>query len=189
MPGVVYPFVADLVNRRLPVGGRVLEVGCGAMQYEPLLHGRYTGLDLSSSRHVERRPHLVASAEDIPADDASFDVVFGVATFYYMPDAKRVFTECRRVLRPGGTLLVFDYKRPTIARMLAEGDDEVKHVWDERELRATLSAAGFAPWRVRDLSHRASGAGDPPLARRPVRLVKRRLLPAWTHWLILSARR
>jgi SAM-dependent methyltransferase len=189
MPGVVYPFVADLVNRRLPHGGRVLEVGCGAMQYAPHLHGDYMGLDLPDSWHVEEAPHLIASAEAIPAEDASFDVVFGVAAFYYMENARKAFAECRRVLRPGGRLIVFDYQRETIQGLVDRGDRAVRHTWDSRELRADLEAAGFERRALHDLSHRAAADGDPPLVRRPIRLAKYRLLTGWTQWLIVEGRR
>jgi SAM-dependent methyltransferase len=189
MPGVVYPFVHDLVNRRLPEGGRVLEVGCGAMKYKPLLHGEYTGLDLPGSWHLEQPPDLAASAEQIPADDASFDVVFGVATFYYMDDVRKAFSECRRVLRPGGHLILFDYQRETIQKLVDEGDHLVRHIWDPAELRGKLADAGFSRSGMRDLSHRASEEGDPPLARRPVRWLKHRLRPGWTQWQIVEARR
>lgn len=189
MPGVAYPFVADLVNRRLPPGGRVLEVGCGAMQYRPLLSADYTGLDLPDSWHLEQPPDLAASAESIPADDGSFDVVFGVATFYYMEDVVQSFSECRRVLRPGGRLLVFDYQRHTIRGLVEEGDHLVRHVWDRGDLRAKLRAAGFPRSGIRDISHRAAEDGDASLARRPVRLARYRLDQSWTQWLILEARR
>lgn len=189
MPGVVYPFVPDLVNRRLPQSGRVLEVGCGAMKYKPLLHGEYTGLDLPGSWHLEQPPDLAASAEAIPAADESFDVVFGVATFYYMDDVRKAFSECRRVLRPGGRLIVFDYQRDTIQGLADEGDDLVRHVWDAAELRSDLEAAGFPRRAMRDLSHRAADAGDPSPVRRLARLLKHRLRAGWTQWLVTEARR
>jgi SAM-dependent methyltransferase len=187
MPGVVYPFVPDLVNRRLPAGGRVLEIGCGAKRYRPLLHGEYTGLDLADSWHLEEPPELTASAESVPAEDASFDVVFGVATFYYMENVVQAFSECRRVLRPGGHLLVFDYQRHTIQGLVDRGDHLVRHVWDSAELRDKLCEAGFDG--PRDISHRAAETGDAPLVRRPVRLARYRRDPEWTQWLVVEARR
>jgi ubiquinone/menaquinone biosynthesis C-methylase UbiE len=43
-------------------------------------------------------------AEELPFDDASFDLVFGHAVLHHIPDLARAFAEFRRVLRPGGTL-------------------------------------------------------------------------------------
>jgi ubiquinone/menaquinone biosynthesis C-methylase UbiE len=45
-----------------------------------------------------------ADAEDLPADDESFDLVFGHAVLHHVPDLGRAFAELHRVLRPGGTL-------------------------------------------------------------------------------------
>lgn len=187
MSYVAYPFVVDLVKRRLPPGGDVLEVGCGAMQYSPLVGGRYRGLDLPGSRYVDEQPDYEASAEAIPAPAASFDVVFGVATFYYMDDVDRAFAECHRVLRPGGWLVVFDYRRWTIEKLRAEGDDAVRHAWDPPELRDRLCRAGFVT--LHDVSHRAVESGDPDRARRAVRFLKQRLRPDRTQWLVIEARR
>lgn len=153
------------------------------MHYAADIDGNYRGLDLPGSRYVERQPDYVGSAEAIPAPDASFDVVFGVATFYYMDDIDQVFAECRRVLRPGGWLLVFDYRRWTIEKLRNEGDHAVRHAWDPPELRDRLERGRFGS--VHDLSHRA---GPDSAAKRPVRLLKQRLRPDRTQWLILEGR-
>jgi SAM-dependent methyltransferase len=157
------------------------------MQYASIVGGNYRGLDVPSSDHVVDPPHIVGSAENIPLGDCQTDVVFGVATFYYMEDIARVFAECHRILRPGGWLIVFDYQAPVVRRMIQRGDSAARHCWDARELRGRLRAAGFG--RIRDLSHRAAETGDPPLYRRPVRLAKRMLTPDWTQWLVLEAQR
>jgi SAM-dependent methyltransferase len=44
-------------------------------------------------------------AEDLPFDDASFDLVLGHAVLHHLPDLPRAFGEFHRVLRPGGTIL------------------------------------------------------------------------------------
>jgi ubiquinone/menaquinone biosynthesis C-methylase UbiE len=46
-----------------------------------------------------------ADAEQLPFDDASFDLVFGHAVLHHIPDLPRAFAEFSRVLRPGGTVL------------------------------------------------------------------------------------
>jgi ubiquinone/menaquinone biosynthesis C-methylase UbiE len=43
-------------------------------------------------------------AEELPFDDASFDLVFGHAVLHHVPDLGRAFSEFHRVLRPGGTV-------------------------------------------------------------------------------------
>lgn len=51
--------------------------------------------------NVETR---ATDAEELPFDDASFDLVFGHAVLHHIPDLERAFAELARVLRPGGTL-------------------------------------------------------------------------------------
>jgi ubiquinone/menaquinone biosynthesis C-methylase UbiE len=46
----------------------------------------------------------VTEAEELPFEDASFDLVFGHAVLHHIPDLERAFAEFRRVLRPGGML-------------------------------------------------------------------------------------
>jgi SAM-dependent methyltransferase len=45
------------------------------------------------------------AAEELPFDDASFDLVLGHAVLHHIPDLPRAFAEMRRVLRRGGIVL------------------------------------------------------------------------------------
>lgn len=62
---------------------------------------------------LEGRVQLsMASAENLPFDDAAFDavtVVFGVRNF---DDRDRALREMRRVLKPGGRLIVLEFGMP-----------------------------------------------------------------------------
>ncbi len=55
------------------------------------------GLDQVSS--------VQSDAESLPFADESFDLVLGHAVLHHLPDLDRAFSEFRRVLRPGGTIL------------------------------------------------------------------------------------
>jgi ubiquinone/menaquinone biosynthesis C-methylase UbiE len=46
------------------------------------------------------------SAEDLPFADRSFDAIMLFEALYYLPHPSRFFTETKRVLRPGGKLLL-----------------------------------------------------------------------------------
>ncbi len=48
---------------------------------------------------------LTADAESLPFEDESFDLVLGHAVLHHIPDLAKAFSEFRRVLAPGGTLL------------------------------------------------------------------------------------
>ena len=101
----------------------VLDVGCGGGQSairmkELYPHLQLTGIDLSEDQiaRARQRAHRkglstkfeIADAEDLPYPDASFDVVFSFGSAKHWPDPLKGMSECWRVLKPGGELLVAD---------------------------------------------------------------------------------
>lgn len=72
------------------------------------------GIDMSRGmvHHVDESvPVVLSTAEQIPFDDDSFDFVVSSYTLrHFHLDA--VFSEVRRVLRPGGTVHLLDIKMP-----------------------------------------------------------------------------
>jgi len=177
-----YAFVVELVGRDLSSETRVLDIGCGAQQYRALLPGVYHGLDPVPAAKTEP-PHYRCSAESIPCPGGVYDVVFGVASFSIIRDVDRAFAECRRVLKTGGRLLVFDYQRREGERLVAGGH---AHAWSFPDLRGLLEDAGFGA--VRDLSARAY---DNPALRLAARAVPAALglFGAAPIWLIAEARK
>ena len=74
-------------------------------------------------RHIEQRAPwakvLRAPAEDLPFNDASFDVVVSTLVLCTVDDVPRAVRELHRVLRPGGRLLFIEHVRsddPALAR-------------------------------------------------------------------------
>ena len=62
---------------------------------------------------------LRAPAEDLPFNEASFDVVVATLVLCTVDDVPRALREVRRVLRPGGSLLFIEHVRsddPALAR-------------------------------------------------------------------------
>jgi ubiquinone/menaquinone biosynthesis C-methylase UbiE len=121
---VLPPIVAHARGRGRPL--RVLEVACGtgragAQLLRALPGASYTGVDLSPfyvevarERLGGRGTLVVANAEALPLPDASFDAVFCVYLFHELPrNARRkVWAEMRRVLAPGGCLVIEDSLQP-----------------------------------------------------------------------------
>lgn len=97
-------------------GKEVLEVGCGCgmgLGYLGQNARRLVGGDFTESllrrahSHYGGRMLLVRlDAQALPFRNASFDVVILFEAIYYLPRPEDFLNECRRILRPGGVLLI-----------------------------------------------------------------------------------
>jgi ubiquinone/menaquinone biosynthesis C-methylase UbiE len=102
--------------------GSVLEIGCGTgffivNLWQAGLVERAFATDISPGmvevcRRNARAVGLVdlearvADAERLPFPDDTFDLVVGHAVLHHLPDVPAALRECRRVLKPGGALVV-----------------------------------------------------------------------------------
>lgn len=91
-------------------GAVVVEVGCGTGRWLRLLRAkgiRATGMDASSGMLSRAQsPVVQAVAGQLPYASRSIDRVFCVNAFHHFPDKRAFLGEARRVLRPGGRLMV-----------------------------------------------------------------------------------
>src|SRR5918993_2487820 len=123
VPAITCVWAADLVRRAgLQPGERVLDVACGTGIVARLAaehvgaQGAVVGLDLNTAmlavaRGLPRLPGAPitwteASALDMPFRDATFDVVVCQLGLQIFPDRPQALREMRRVLVPGGRLLL-----------------------------------------------------------------------------------
>lgn len=96
---------------------RVLDAGCGDGYVAGLLRERVrevVGVDVEPSELWQDDPGLtfsVASAEALPFEDASFDVVYSKDSLHHMDAPQRAIAEYARVLEPGGTALIVEANR------------------------------------------------------------------------------
>ncbi|MFQ5859936.1 MAG: class I SAM-dependent methyltransferase [Dehalococcoidia bacterium] len=113
------------LSRRLPLypDDQVLDVGCGRASVLSYLIHRVgltqgpVGVDacrplLALADHTNPRVNLLqASVTHLPFGDDSFDVVLCsyVVKHFALPDLYHLFTEARRVLRPGGRLALWEF--------------------------------------------------------------------------------
>ena len=111
-------------------GERVIDVGCGTGKVSLLVadivlpDGEVVGIDASAemiamSRKRARDANVTVEfrrsvMENLPFPDACFDVVLSCQALHHVPrDAKfQALSEMRRVLRPGGRLLLLDHGEP-----------------------------------------------------------------------------
>jgi ubiquinone/menaquinone biosynthesis C-methylase UbiE len=159
----------------LAPGDRVLDLGCGAGDLTAELARvapRTIGAEVAEAalararrRHPQLEVRLVGVDEPLPFDDGAFDVVWSSEVIEHVPDTARWLSEVRRVLAPGGRLLLTtpDHGR---LRLLVGGVERYcdpvgdhLHLYTARSLRALLRDFGFGEITVR-------AAGGPPLMRR-----------------------
>jgi len=119
--GVANPFSMG----PLRPGEDVLDVGSGAGMDTLVAaqmvgpSGSVTGIDMTPEMVAKARGSVTemgldnvsiveGSAEQLPFDDASFDVVISNGVIDLIPDKDAVFSEITRVLRPGGRIQLAD---------------------------------------------------------------------------------
>jgi len=149
-----------LVALGLTQQGRLLDLGCGPGVVAARIAGRRPGLRIVG---LDRDADLLAlaggrvtpvraDAAELPFASESFDGVHARLLLRHLPDPARTLLEIRRVLRPGGRLVV------------ADSDDGalVVHPFPEEIARAL---------RAKHQTARRRGA-DPLIGRRLVQLVR-----------------
>jgi SAM-dependent methyltransferase len=105
-------------------GKLVLDAGCGGGRYAKLLGeagAQVVALDLSSAvlhaREVTARlPNVVVVQGNLmnpPLAPQSFDVVYSLGVLHHTPDTIRAFRAIARLVKPGGYLAVWLYRRNT----------------------------------------------------------------------------
>lgn len=137
-----------VATRRPVEGRRVLEVGSGrgggaSYVARYLRPAEVVGMDRSPqavalANRLMARPGLryeVGDAEAIPLPDASFDVVLNVESCHCYGSVPKFLSEVKRVLRPGGHLLLTDLRlQERVAQLDQEMQDSGMVVEDRQEI-------------------------------------------------------
>jgi ubiquinone/menaquinone biosynthesis C-methylase UbiE len=140
-----------LVRSLLPVRrvGKLLEVGYGSGVFFPELakhaqrlygadiHDRPADVAAVLARNGVLADLVTASADALPYPDALFELVVAVSTFEFVPDARKAIVELRRVLAPGGKIIVVTPGRSPVldlALRVFTGESAEKDFGDRRAL-------------------------------------------------------
>ncbi len=110
--------LAVLDRAGVPVGGRVLDAGCGGggmplsfaehaadvIGIDPIDRFSDAGVVLARERGVRGLHFVRADGMALPFRAGTFDLALSHAVIEHVPDAPRYLSECHRVLKPSGHL-------------------------------------------------------------------------------------
>jgi SAM-dependent methyltransferase len=153
-----------LFRELIPAGARVLDAGCGRSLFTEI-RARWpftiVAADVEHELLRERKASfpdvrwVVAGALPLPFAEASFDAVFAGELIEHLVDPAQGLAEFRRVLRPGGTLILTTPNRLRLANVVDRSErpyspDHLSELSYD-ELRRLLPAQGFAIERATGL--------------------------------------
>ena len=148
-------YISELLALRpfVPWEGRGLEIGVGSGRFAAPL-GVQVGLDPSPAMlaHAAARGIGIVegTAEQLPFEACSFDHALVVTTLCFLDSPARMLAEARRVLRPGGRLVIgfIDRDSPLGQEYLAHQSESVFYreaVFHSADaVEQLLAQAGFA---------------------------------------------
>jgi SAM-dependent methyltransferase len=137
----------------LPHGELLLDFGCAGRPYEEIFQhkfGRYLGADLPGNPTAD-----IAVDNDgrLPLDAGTVDCVLSSQVLEHLPDPLAYLSETRRVLRPGGRLVL-----STHGTWPYHPDPRDYRRWTLEGLRLDLTNAGFQPLLERAVLGRSATA-------------------------------
>jgi SAM-dependent methyltransferase len=129
----------------------ILDVGCGHGLIHPFLRDpnyRLTGVDVAGEAirlARQTNPEVIYETYDgrrLPYPDARFDVVFTICVLHHVPVEQwpAFVAEMRRVLRPGGRVVIFEHNKLNPAVL-----------WVVSRIPIDRDAVLLTSWRTRSL--------------------------------------
>lgn len=153
---------------QLPAG-RILEIGAGTglnfVHYPPDAHGVATEFSREMLKIADTKPRppgmqlLQNRAEHLPFQTHCFDAAFATLVFCSVESPAEAFAELRRVVRPGGTVMLLEHVRP--GGILGPVFDVLNvfttSLFDDHVNRRTAKMASEAGLEVVDVKRRLMG--------------------------------
>lgn len=153
--------IAKIVSY-IPAGAILADVGCGPhgrllYDVENIISAGYGFDNLVEDRQTEKikLKRLNLDKEPIPLEDGSIDAAASLAVLEHLDNPLHVLKEIRRILKPGGVLLlttptpaakpVLEFLAYRVGLVSRREIDEHKHYFCRKELTDILADAGFNP--------------------------------------------
>jgi SAM-dependent methyltransferase len=166
-----YRSEVEALERLIPRTRIGIEIGVGSGRFAAPL-GVQVGLDpaidmlsLARKRDIEV---VRGVAERLPFDDGTFDTALIVTTICFVDDIPQTLAEARRILRPGGELVIGYIDRDSpVGRMYQEEQSENPFYRDAvfvstDELVEALETAGFSAFEfVQTIYHQPDEIDEP----------------------------
>jgi SAM-dependent methyltransferase len=138
-----------IAQLRLPARARILDAGCGSGRnmVEFARHGTVTGIELSETSVVLARERdagdvVEGSVLEMPFPADSFELAASLDVVEHLEDDLAALRELRRVVAPGGALLV----TVPAYQWLWSGHDEINHHHRRYTRNSLLRVAREAGW-------------------------------------------
>jgi 2-polyprenyl-3-methyl-5-hydroxy-6-metoxy-1,4-benzoquinol methylase len=170
-----FDFRLAFAREHVTAGQRVLDLGCGSGEFTSSLAAagaQVIGAEVAETAilaaqrlHPDGDFRLVPFDGELPFDDDAFELVWASEVIEHVADTHLWLNEVRRVLRPGGRLLITTPSHGRL-RLLRDGIERYSpplgdhlHLYTRRSLSGVLHDLGFDTIDVRS-------GGGPPLLRR-----------------------
>ena len=160
---VAYRWIAQRLAPRLEPGSVLVDAGAGEGYGAAMLPARVIALeyDVTACAHLHRTyPGVTvtqANLDALPLRTGSVDAITCLQVVEHLWDLRGFLRESRRVLRPGGELIITTPQRLTFSPGLGRGEKPVNpfHVeeFDGEQLRDLLAEAGFDAVEIRGVHH------------------------------------
>jgi len=162
-----YPYIAGELEKEDYTD--LLDCGCGtgpmiSLLYEKDPSKHYTGIDITpkmievaKAKDLPGVDWVVGDCENLPFEEASFDAVICSNSFHHYPNPQAFFHSVKRVLRPGGRLILQDYTAPKpllwlmnhtempLANLIGHGDVAA---YSLDQVRSFCETAGLRPEKL-----------------------------------------
>ena len=108
-----YIIAALQLNSVLDAGkyakGNLLDVGCGDKPFLHVFDGKiekYVGIEMQSTRHINKEIDAFASGEHIPFKSNTFNTILTTSVLEHVKEPQKMFNEMHRVLKKNSYLIL-----------------------------------------------------------------------------------